>query len=146
MKYPFWILTANSSRATIYQASSHSAPLQEHKVMVNPEARMHTSDLTSDLPGRAFDSAGEGRHIMQQPVDPKQEASIRFAKEISDYLTHALRTEQFDSLYISASPAFLGLLRANFDASLQHAIEAAMDKDLTELPMAEVRARFKAFL
>lgn len=146
MQRPIWVLVANSSRAIIYQAKTPAAPLEELHTFTHEASRMHVRDLTSDLPGRAFDSGGEGRHIMEPPVDPKQEEAIRFAKEISDFLGKSLHTQHFSTLFVAAAPAFLGLLRDHFPAPLQKSIGQQLNKDLTDTAPADIRAKFPQFL
>jgi hypothetical protein len=44
-----WILTGESSRATIYTMATHTADLEEVQCFSNSAARQHERDLTSDL-------------------------------------------------------------------------------------------------
>jgi len=53
---PIWVLAADASRAKIWAASTPSSSLELVHEIESPEGRMHERDLTSDLPGRAFDS------------------------------------------------------------------------------------------
>lgn len=146
MQRPIWVLAANSSKAFIYQAKTPAAPLEEAHVFEHEPARKHTRELTSDLPGRAFDSSGEGRHIMEQPVDPKREEAIRFAKKLADFLNKSLQEQSYSMLLIAAAPAFLGLLRSHFSTPLQKAVELELNKDLTDMPAARIREKFPQFL
>jgi len=146
MQRSIWVLAANSSKAFIYQAKTPAAPLEELHSFDHEPSRMHVRDLTSDLPGRAYDSSGEGRHIMEQPVDPKREEAIRFAKQLADFLNKSLQTQQFSTLFVAAAPAFLGLLRDHFPTPLQKSIQQEMNKDLTDTSPADIRAKFPQFL
>jgi protein required for attachment to host cells len=133
-----WILLANSSRARVCESDGPKLPLREVADFTHPESRMHEQELTSDLPGRAFDSGGEGRHAMGQSVEPKQQHAIQFAKEIADYLEAARNEAAFSRLYVIAAPAFLGLLRQHYSASLASLVTGEVDKDLTSLNLNEV--------
>lgn len=136
-----WILAANSGNATLFSADSPTAPLIELMSFDNPEARVKQMELTSDRPGRSFDSHGEGRHAMEVAVDPKEQEQIRFAKLIADRLEKGRVDNDFERLVVVAAPAFLGQLRANFGAPLSSLVSLEMDKDYTALRPGDLRAR-----
>lgn len=136
-----WILAANSGNATLFTADSPTAPLTELATFDNPAARAKQKDLTSDRPGRSFDSHGEGRHAMEVAVEPKKQEQIRFAKLIAVRLEQGRVDNAFGRLVLVAAPMFLGLLRANFGAPLSALVSLEMDKDYTALRPEELRAR-----
>lgn len=136
-----WVLAANSGNATLYAADSPTAPLTELETFDNPGARAKQMDLTSDRPGRSFDSHGEGRHAMETDVEPKEQEQIRFAKLIADRLEQGRVDNDFERLVVVATPAFLGQLRANFGTSLSSLVSLQIDKDYTALRPEAVRAR-----
>lgn len=74
-----WVLVANSGNATLFTADSPTASLTELMNFDNPSARIKQMELSSDRPGRSFDSHGEGRHAMAVEVEPKEQEQIRFA-------------------------------------------------------------------
>ena len=136
-----WVLSANSGRAMIFEAESPTAPLVQVEALVNPPARAKQSDLTSDRPGRTFDSIGMGRHAKAVEVDPKQEEQIRFAKLVADRLEQGRVREAFERVALVAAPEFLGHLRASLGARLRSAVSLEIDKDYTALRSDELRAR-----
>lgn len=136
-----WILAANSSNAKLFTADSPIGPITELENFDNPDARAKRRELTSDRPGRSFDSQGEGRHTMAVEVDSKEQEQIRFAKLIADRLEQGRLDNQFERLLIVAAPAFLGLLRANFNALLNSLLSLEIDKDYTALRADELRKR-----
>lgn len=136
-----WILSANSGNATIFTADSPTAPLVELETFDNPDVRMKLMELTSDRPGRSFDSRGEGRHAMEVKVDPKEQEQIRFAKLLVDRLEQGRVANEFGRLVVIAAPAFLGLLRENFNTSLNELLALEINKDFTSLRAEELRAR-----
>jgi len=136
-----WILSANSGRAMIFEAESPTAPLVQVEALVNPPARAKQRDLTSDRPGRTFDSFGMGRHAKAVEVDPKQEEQIRFAKLVADRLEQGRVREAFERVALVAAPEFLGHLRASLGAPLRSAVSLEVDKDYTALRSDELRAR-----
>lgn len=136
-----WVLTANGSNATIFSADSPIAPLTSLMSFDNPDTRAKQMELSSDRPGRSFDSYGEGRHAMAAEVEPKEQEQIRFAKLIADRLEQGRVENAFDRLIVVAAPAFLGLLRANFSAPLRSLLGLEIDKDYTALQPEELRTR-----
>ncbi|MBY0498948.1 MAG: host attachment protein [Nitrosomonas sp.] len=136
-----WVLVANSGNATLFTADSPTASLTELMNFDNPSARIKQMELSSDRPGRSFDSHGEGRHAMAVEVEPKEQEQIRFAKLIVDRLEQGRVENAFERLVVVAAPAFLGLLRANFNAPLSSLLSLEIDKDYTALQPEELRTR-----
>ncbi|SFQ00298.1 Protein required for attachment to host cells [Nitrosomonas cryotolerans] len=136
-----WVLTANSGNATLFTADSPTAALTELMNFDNPHARAKQMELSSDRAGRSFDSHGEGRHAMAVEVEPKEQEQIRFAKLIADRLEQGRVENAFERLVVVAAPAFLGLLRANFNTPLSSLLSLEIDKDYTALRPEELRTR-----
>ncbi len=141
---PIRVLAADAGGARLYQAEKPVAELALLRAFDNPDGRAHERELTSDLPGRAFDSGGQGRHAMEQQVSPKQEAAIRFAGELADAL--ASESDRYDKLYLVAPPAFLGLLRQKLNGRLNGKEIIEVDKDYAALDARALRARLPEFL
>ncbi|PTQ84055.1 host attachment protein [Nitrosomonas ureae] len=136
-----WVLVANSGNATLFTADSPTASLTELMNFDNPSARIKQMELSSDRPGRSFDSHGEGRHAMAVEVEPKEQEQIRFAKLIVDRLEQGRVENAFERLVVVAAPTFLGLLRAHFNAPLSSLLSLEIDKDYTALRPEELRTR-----
>lgn len=132
-----WVLTADASRAKLFSTKSSSDTLREVESFVHGESRLHDRDLTSDLPGRAYDSQG-GRHAMEQRVDPKDAQAIRFAERLAAYLEDGRVHHRYDKLYVAAPPAFLGMLRDHF-GPVAPLVAGELDKHLTQCTPAELR-------
>jgi len=140
-----WILVADNSRARLLSASRSNGILEEEQSFVHSESRLHDRDLTSDLPGRDFDSTGEGRHAMEQQVDPKAEEAIRFAEQLIDHLEAGRVTQRFDKLYVIAPPHLLGLLRERY-GHLAPMVAGEIGRHLTQCTPAEVRTHLPEHL
>jgi protein required for attachment to host cells len=134
-----WVVVAESSRARFFSVVNRISPLNEIDDMVNPAARIHDRDLTSDLPGRTFDPAGIGRHSIEPSVDPKKNEVIVFAKKVSERLGSARKAGQFDELILICSPEFLGLLRQNLDDVLKKHVTRTINKNLVQKDEAQIR-------
>jgi protein required for attachment to host cells len=136
-----WILSANGARAAIYSADSPTAALVELASLEHPEVRAKEMELTSDRPGRTFDSFGTGRHAKSSEVGPRQTEEIRFAREVVDRLEQGRVGHAFDRLVVVAAPTFLGHLRDSMSAPLAAVVSLEIDKDYTALRPDELRSK-----
>ncbi len=141
-----WILAAGNAEAVIYASSGGKDSLCEYERFDHPEARLHDRELTSDLPGRTYDSSGQGRHAMEQALDPKKNEGLTFAKQLADYLHHACSTGTCSKLYVAAAPAFLGVLREHYSTPVQKALALELNSNLVPLKADELRAYFPEYL
>ncbi len=140
-----WVVVAEKSRARIFELENRRAPLNELQDFTYPEARAHERDLTSDLPGRAFDGMESSSHATGTRVGPKKQEAINFAKDLCDHLDAANGNGHFEKLIIIAAPAFLGLLRKNFSEPLKKQIVKEIDKNLVQHDVEAIQASLPEF-
>ena len=138
-----WVIVADGSRARIFEVGS-SSKLHEIETLAHPESRQHEQELTSDLPGRAYDSSGEGRHAMGSTVEPKQHEVETFAKQIADHLDKARTDNRLGKLVVIAAPGMLGELRKAFSAELSKLVLGEIDKDLTQHSVEDIQQHVAA--
>jgi protein required for attachment to host cells len=136
-----WVVVADSAMARVFVVPGPGAPMRELEGFAHPEARLPVRELTSDLPGRAFDSVGSGRHGMQSKVGPKEQEAIAFARFVADRIESARTGHELDRLVLVAAPAFLGRLRAALSDEARRLVDGELDLDLTRLPPDEIRRR-----
>jgi len=117
-----WILVANQAEAQIYSANRIPGDLTLMGTLVHEEGAAHARDLTSDAPGRAFDSNGPARHSMESEIGVKEEERRRFVKEIVSWLQSAHMRGSFDQLVLLAAPAVLGVIRKTINGDLARAV------------------------
>jgi protein required for attachment to host cells len=135
-----WIVVADQSKARIFTVDNPRGPLQEVEALEHPEGRERIQDLTTDLPGRAFDSSGVGgRHAMGTSVDPRQQEAIRFAKLIAEHVRSGCTQGRCDRLLLVAGPEFLGLLREHLD-TINGIDISEIGKNLGQYSSHEIRA------
>ena len=134
-----WVAVARNSGAKIFAVDSPRAPLQELCDLIEPEARMHDRELSSDLPGQAFDGKGQGIHALGRKTGPKQHAVEHFAKRVGDYLERGRLDGAFDKLVIMAAPEFLGLLRKHLSDAAKALVIGEIDKNLVLQDAAAIR-------
>ncbi len=133
-----WVVVADSSRARIFKVLKTDGELKETETLVHPEARGRDQDLTSDLPGRSFDSSGQGRHAMESESGPKHQELLRFCKAVGDRLNHAHKSGELGALYIIAPPEVLGLLREQLDKNTGKALVGDLAKNFSKLQPKEL--------
>lgn len=134
----YWFVVANSTRARVIAITGRQGQPTEIAAWVHPESRLHEQELTSDLPGRSFDSHGQGRHAVSARTSPKELEARHFAREIVERLDKARGDRVFDRLVLVAPPQFLGLLRKNLSAPMTKLIAAEVAKDLTTLEATRI--------
>jgi len=134
-----WVLVADKSKAKLYKMKGRVGELTLDQEWTHPASRQHEQELTSDLPGRAFDSVGDGRHAMSQEVDPKDHEAELFAHELITEMEKGATSGRFSRFYMIAAPEFLGLLRKKMGASLQDMVVDEVAKNLTAMDATEIR-------
>lgn len=138
-----WIAVADRNRCRIFQQTGRNGPLEEIVDLVAPATRLKNQDINTDRHGRAFDSAGQGRHAMGSSVEPVEQEAIRFAKDVAAKLDAGRQQNSFGRLYIVAEPRFLGYLRQNIGRPLKETVAAEIDKDWTSQSAEVIRTRLR---
>jgi protein required for attachment to host cells len=136
-----WIVVADSSAARIFGADEPTGPIKELEAMTHPEGRMLARELTSDLPGRAFDSAGQGRHTMESEVGPRQQAAIDFANFLAKRLEKARVQGEADRVVLVSPPDFLGLMRKSMAEQTRRLVVLELGRNFVRLSPKEIRER-----
>ena len=141
-----WIVVADEAKARILSTEKSTEPLIALDELTSSEATMAEQDLVSDKPGRSFDSSGQRRHAMGNNTAPKEQAAIRFAKELADYLEKNRQKKTYSKLIIVAAPRFLGLLRKERSKAVSDLVSLEVDKDLTMLETGKIREHLPQYL
>lgn len=133
------IIVADSSRARFFHAVGSQQPWEEVAGIGHPEARSRNRDLTSDRPGRAFDSAGGGRHAVADRTDPHQHEAQVFAREVVQHLQRSEPIANCNKIALIAPPQFLGLLRRSLNETYRNKVKLEIDKNLVIQNVDEIR-------
>lgn len=139
MKKNTWLIVANSSIARIYRLENKHS-LVEIEVLEHPESRLHNLEIVSDKPGRDSNRVGWGRHAVSTRGTPKEHECTVFVNKIASYLEAARKKQEFEKLYITASPTILGLIRQELSPSTAKLIQGEADKDMTQMKPEEILA------
>ncbi len=140
-----YVIVADSARARVLHSTSKTSPILELETLLHPEGRLHTRDLTSDLPGRDSDRVGAGRHKMDSPIDPKKYELIEFAREVASYLDNLLTQKHVDQLMLVAPPTLLGILREHLPDAVNKEITFELGKNLAQFKPDEIRSYLPYF-
>ncbi len=139
-----WVLVADASRARILEITG--GDVQELDAFAHPESRLPARELTGDLPGRVFDSHGEGRHAIGAESGTKEQEAKQFAVELGAFLDDARKRHRFDRLIVAAPPRFLGVLRAGLSTPTGRAVNAFVAKALTRETPARIHTLLSEYL
>jgi protein required for attachment to host cells len=133
-----WVIVADQSKARIFTVADPRGALLDVGVLEHPEARDREQALTTDRPGRSFDSKGQGRHAMGTTVEPGKQETIRFAKQVADHVHAAHEEGRCNRLLLVAGPPLLGLLRDSLK-SLAGIEITEIEKNLGQYDALEIR-------
>jgi protein required for attachment to host cells len=100
-------------------------------------------DQSSDAPGTAFSSIGNGRSTYEE-TDFHQLEEDRFAAETAERLRKRALRNDFEALVIVAPPRTLGELRKHYHKEVSGRLIGELDKDLTGHPVNEIESALKA--
>ena len=133
-----WVVVADQSKARIFTVDDPRGALLDVGELEHPQARDREQTLTSDRPGRSFDSKGRGRHAMGATVEPGKQESLRFAKQVADYVQAAHNEGRCNRLLLVAGPPLLGLLREHLKKISGMKI-SEIEKNLGQYDAQEIR-------
>lgn len=136
-----WVLVADCGRSRLFSLEAPHGELSELTDAINPEARLHESDLASDRPGMEFDSRGQGRHPMPAEHSHKEQSSEVFAQLLGEDLLHGLDAGRYERLVLISPPEFLGILRQKLDQRVCQRIAEVVGLDLTKADAGEIAKR-----
>jgi len=139
-----WFVVADGSRARFLAASPEK---QEYRLLgqyESKEARLPSRELVSTPPTRVQESAYSGHHSVAPREDPHVALKGAFARDIATHLKEAGERSAYTSLVLYADPRSLAVLRRALDAATRRRVKAEISKDLTKVPLSQLRHHFVA--
>jgi protein required for attachment to host cells len=137
-----WIIAADAGRARILQVMDRDGRLAEVEDFVNPSARLHERDMTTDAEPRFNGSQGGPGSDREAKRKGEYETEV-FVRQLGDYLDKARNAHRYDRLHLVAPPKFLGQLRKELGDEVQKLVEDELPKDLSWLNTRELQARLR---
>ena len=139
-----WVVVADGTRARLFNRHKNRT-LEEFDTLLSPEHRLHEGDLVTDRDGRAFDSAGSGRHAMGNKNVAKDHEMANFAKRLAARLDQGRTAGELERLVLIAPPRFLGQIRAHLSGPAADLVALTIDKELTTLSADKLAAHVPEF-
>ncbi|CAN5685005.1 host attachment protein [soil metagenome] len=145
-----WVVVADEAIARFLTTTNKPGKLEAVEALTDPAAHAKEGDLhvndAGRRGGRVSSDGGRGTSTASVTVsagenNQNHEARV-FARRVSDHLAAALRDKKFEHLRIVAAPRFLGLLRAELDASVKAIVVEELDKDLIHESDDDIAKRF----
>lgn len=137
-----WFIIADGSQLRLYE----SAGVKEHWNLIDSKdqkiARKPSHKLGRERPGRGR-KVGPDSRFSVNGSEPHEKMETEFLFDLAKSLNKAARDEKFDQLVVAAPPRALGALRAKFQPQLTAKYIGVFDKDLTNMPEAELFEYFK---
>lgn len=131
-----WILVADGARARIFVKSFRKLENALGQDFVNDNLK--DKDLTSDKPGRSFESSNPTRHAYEPRTDWHQYHKQLFAKDLCVILERANENEDFDELIIISPPKTLGAIREYLGKQILSKVTVEIPKDITKFTEHEL--------
>ena len=139
-----WIVVADSSSARIFARARRAAELTEIEDLVHPESRSPGHDLTSDRPGRTFNSRGRTRHAMQPKHSAHENALHNFAQDLARRLERGRKSGKFQQLILVAGPRCIGRLHQHLSAATAALVKREVHKNLVRRSAKTIRAHLNS--
>jgi|GEM_PF-6182694 len=139
-----WIALTNTGIAKVYKYTLKERSLDLIEELNNEFARLKTSDIGADQPGRfqRTNTPREGSYA--QPTDPKDIEAQRFAGRICNYL--ADRQADIETLTIFAPGHFQAMIKSQMSKPVADKIERFIDKDYTKLGIKDLEQQLATTL
>lgn len=125
-----WVVVADSTRARIFESRNRGRELVEMEVLLHPESRQKISELVSDKEGAQADRGGFAQRASEPRTSPDTVESIKFARELAQYLNKHRNSNDYNKLVLTAPPEFLGQLRATCDPQVQKLVSQTVRQGL----------------
>lgn len=141
-----WVLVTDSGYGRVFEIERSPARIEEIGSRESPARHKPSRELTSDLSGRESSSATQSGDTKQPRSDPHDEAERQFVREWVEGLQKNHSNGRFEHLLLVADPRTLGRLRESMDTTLQEAVIAEFDLDLTKLSTHDLEPRLRKLL
>jgi protein required for attachment to host cells len=147
-----WIIAADASRARILQVMDRDGRLAEVEDFVNPSARLHERDMTTDAEPRFNGHGGVGKAGSGRTGGPGNDREAKskgeyetevFVRQLGDYLDKARNAHRYDRLHLVAPPKFLGQLRKELGKEVQKLVAVELPKDLSWVNTRDLEQRLQ---
>lgn len=141
-----WVLIADGAQARVLENTGPGKGLKQVEGLDWSIEPLSAQDIVSDKPGRSHSSVGHGRSAMEPKTNPVDHRETEFVKSLADMLDRQQQQGKFDRLVIAAAPIALGDIRKAMSAGVKKTVIAELNKDLTNLPTAQLDQHLNGIL
>jgi protein required for attachment to host cells len=138
-----WVIVADSSRARIFNRAGKDTELLEIEDLAHPESRLPGHALTTDRPGRTFNSRGRTRHAMQPKRSAHEIVLQDFAQDLARRLERGRKNREFQQLILVAGPRFVGRIHQHLSPATAALVKREVHKNLVRRSEKTIRAHLK---
>lgn len=138
-----WILIADGGRARVLENLGPGKGIAEVAGMAMATVLPAAHDLSSDRPGRTFESGYSGHHALEPKSDPHERLKHDFLTNVAGRIDGHFSQGAFDKLIIVAPPHALGELRGLFSDRVRAVTTGEVAKDLTKTPDHEIASHLQ---
>lgn len=133
-----WILIANGTQARVLEHTGPGKGLVQVAGLVWSMEPLQAQDIVTDRPGAYRSPSGAGRGGMEPRTDPVEQREAEFIKSVATALDQQVQSGAVDRLVVAAAPIALGDFRKVISPAVKKTIIAELNKDLTNLPTAQL--------
>jgi len=133
-----WYVVTDGGHARILQRRDAQGAFDTLREIVSSDIHRHSHELGTERPGRTHESGTVVRHALQPREDLHQAEKRKFVEEVARALNEANARDEFDRLILVAPAHALNELKHALDAPSQRKVDAQLQKDLTNVPNAEL--------
>jgi len=141
-----WVLIADGAQARVLENCGPGKGLKQVDGLDWAIEPLQAQDIVTDRPGRHYSSGSHGQGSMEPKTDPVQHRETEFVKSLAAVLDRKQQSGAFDRLVSAAAPIALGDIRKAMSPSLKKAVMAELNKDLTNVPTAQVTQHLDGIL
>ena len=141
-----WVLIADGAQARVLENTGPGKglrPVDGLDFAIDP---LQAQDIMADRPGRSRGPSGQGHSAMEPKTDPVEHRETEFLKSLALMLERQQQKGAYDRLVIAASPIALGDIRKAISPLVRKTVMAELDKDLTNLPTADLSRHLDGIL
>ncbi|MEO8317340.1 MAG: host attachment protein [Bradyrhizobium sp.] len=137
-----WVVVCDGRKALILENIGDRMFPNLHTKEVREHPDLSTHEQGSDAPGRVHGAMGARSSVEQ--TDWHDEAERSFLKALAERLNVAVTRGETSALTMVASPRALGMIRADYSAAVQKALQGELAKDLVKMPVHEIEKQLFA--
>jgi protein required for attachment to host cells len=129
-----WYVIADGARARVVERNRESGAYHPIRLFRSKLARLKSSKLKSDRPGRVIESSTSARHAASPRHDPHADAKLAFARDVAGHIESAAKGREFDELVLAAPSRILNEIKKHLETRTLSQVVSELAKDLTKTP------------